>query len=260
MPEADADEVVVGSQVARTHAVDVGSLLRIRGRDFTVVGILDVTLSGPDSFVFMAFPLAQRLLVDSEPVLRRAALVPGSGVLPVATAAAVFWEAGRDPEDVARDIRSRLPDVTVVTPTMARAQIDGALAFLRALVLGGGIIALVVAVLAVANTMVTAVVERRREIGLRRVVGATRRQVVRLLMLEAAVLGLAGGALGTLVGTVTVIGLNELTERVGASAFLVTPRLIVLALLLPGVLAALAGTWPARRAVRLTPTEALRYV
>src|SRR5438876_12270240 len=113
--------------------------------------------------------------------------------------------------------------------------------------------------LAVTNTMFTAVVERRREIGLRRVVGATRRQVVGWLIAEAASLGIAGSLLGLLAGTLAVAGLNAVAERLGAPVFLVTPRLALLAGVLPAALGALAGLWPAWRAARLPPTDAIRY-
>jgi putative ABC transport system permease protein len=260
VPRADADEVVVGSQVARSSHLAVGSTLAVRGQTFTVAGVLEPTFTGPDSFVFMPFARAERLLVDGDAVLRRAALVPGSSVLPVATAAAVFWRDGEDAEAVAARIREQVRGISVVSPAEARAEIDRALVFLRALVLGGGIVALVVAALAVANTMVTAVVERRREIGLRRVVGATRGQVVRLLLLEAALIGTAGGVAGVVLGTGAGLALNAVTERLGAPIFLVTARLLVVAVVLPALFAAVAGVLPARRAARLPPTEALRYV
>jgi len=122
------------------------------------------------------------------------------------------------------------------------------------------VIALVVASLAVTNTMLTAIVERRREIGLRRVVGATRRQVVGQLVVESGLLGIAGSLLGLVAGAAAVGGMNDVTERLGAPVFLLTPRLALAAALLPAALAALAGLWPAWRAARLPPTAAVRYV
>ena len=258
-PQPDTDEVVLGSQVARFFGADTGSTITVRGRTFRVAGVLEPTLTGPDSFVFMPFATAQRLLIDSEPLLRRLVLAPGTRLLPIATAAAVFWAPGEEAETVAARIRAGVEHVSVVSPADAAGQLDRALAVLRGVIIGSGLVALLVASLAVTNTMFTAVVERRREIGLRRVVGATRRQVIGQLLLEATVLGLAGSVLGVLGGAAAVGVLNSVTERLGATVFLLTPRLALVALLFPAALAAAAGLWPAARAARLPPADALRY-
>jgi len=258
VPSPDGSEVVVGSQVARFLHADVGTSIEVRGQHFTVAGVLEQTFTGPDSFIFMPYPTAQRLLVDSEPLLHRMAMVPGARLLPIATAAAVFWRAGDDPEVVSQRIRDALPALSVVSPAAGARQIDRALTFLTSVIVGSGLAALLVASLAVTNTMFTAVVERRREIGLRRVVGATRRQVVAQLVLESGILGFLGGVLGFAGGAASVGTLNALTERVGAAVFLLTGRLTLLALVLPAVLAVLAGLWPAWRAARLPPTQAIR--
>lgn len=253
------DEVVIGSQVAKHYGATIGSTLAVRGNTFRVVGVLETTFTGPDSFVMMQFPTAQRLLLDTEPMIRRFAMVPGANLLPIATAAAVFWADGEDPEAVARRIRDAVEGISVVSPAESGAQLDRALTFLNSVIVGSGLVALLVASLAVTNTMFTAVTERRREIGLRRVVGATRRQVIGQLLIEATLLGLCGAALGVAGGAVTTAVLNGITERLGAPVFLLTPRLALIAALLPPVLAALAGLWPAWRAARLPPTEAVRY-
>jgi putative ABC transport system permease protein len=259
VPTPGTDEVVLGSQVARYLGAAAGETITIRGSTFRVVGVLEPTLTGPDSFVFMPFATAERLLIDSEPLLRRLVMVPGSKLLPIATAAAVFWEDGEEPEALAARIRERLDDVAVVSPADAAEQFDRAVTVLNGLILGSGLAALLVASLAVTNTMFTAVVERRREIGLRRIVGATRGQVLRQLVLEAVALGVFGAALGLLAGSGGVRGLNGLTERLGAPIFLLTPRLVLAAAALPPLLAALAGLWPAWRAARLAPTDAIRW-
>ena len=259
VPAAGSDEVVIGSQVAKRFDADVGSTIRVRGRDFRVVGVLEQTLTGPDSFVMMPFATAERLLLDSEPVLRRLTMVPGSQVLPIATAAAVFWKDGEDPEQVADRIRDQVQGLSVVSPKQAEAQIDRALAFLRGIINGGAIVALVVASLAVANTTFTAMVERRREIGLWRVVGATRRQLVSRLVLEAVLLAVAGSTIGLVAGLLATDSLNALTERLGSPVFLITARLVGAAALLPPMMAALAALPPVWRATRRPPTEAVRY-
>jgi putative ABC transport system permease protein len=259
IPEPDSDQVVLGSQVARYFHAEPGSTITIRGKAFHVVGVLEPTLTGPDSFVFMPYGTAQRLLIDTEPLLRRLAMVPGAKLIPIATAAAVFWAPGEDPEAVARRVREHLTTLSVVSPAEAEAQLGRTLTFLNSVILGSGLVALLVGSLAVTNTMFTAVVERRREIGLRRVVGATRRQVIRQLLIEASLLGVLGSLLGLAAGLGAVRGLNALTARLGAPVFLLTPRLALAATVLPALLAALAGLWPAWRAARLPPTAAIRY-
>jgi putative ABC transport system permease protein len=260
LPDAGSEEVVVGSQVARYFRVDTGGTIAVRGRTFRVAGVLEPTFTGPDSFILMPFATAESLLVESEPLLRRLALVPGARLLPIATAAAVFWGDDADPEAVAARIRERVDHVSVVSPGDAAKDLDRALVVLNSLIVGSGIVALLVASLAVTNTMFTAVVERRREIGLWRVIGATRRQVVGRLVGEAATLGAVGSLLGLAAGAVAVVGLNAAAERLGAPIFLLTVRLAVLATILPAALAAAAGLWPAWRAARLAPTVAVRYV
>jgi len=259
IPSPDGNEVVIGSQVAKHFGADLGSTIQVRGRDFHVVGVLEPTLTGPDSFVMMPFATAERLLLDSEPVLRRLTMIPGNSVLPIATAASVFWNQGEDPEQVAERIRQSVPGLSVVSPKQAEAQLDRALAFLRSVIDGGGLVALLVASLAVANTTFTAMVERRREIALWRVVGATRRQIVSRLVLEAILLGLAGSVLGIVAGGVLTQWLNLITERVGAPVFLITARLVAAAAVLPAALSALAALPPVLRATRRPPVEALRY-
>lgn len=260
-PAPGTNEVVVGSQVARRFELDVGSTLTVRKRTFQVVGVLEPTLTGPDSFVFMSFQTAQRLLIDTEPVLRRIVTSPGGSAmpLPVATAAAVFWEPDGDPEALATRIRSAAPELSVVSPRDATTNVDRALTVIDSLILGSALVALLVASLAVTNTMFTAVTERRNEIGLRRVVGATRRQVIGQLVCEAVLLGFVGSALGVVAGVLGVHALNTVTERIGSPAFLMTVRLLLAGATVPAVLAACAGLWPAWRAARLTPTDAMRF-
>lgn len=257
--EEDDDAVVIGSQVAQVYGAGVGSTLEIRGRPFTVAGVLEPTLTGPDSFVFVPFATASRILIDSEPMLRRLVMTPGANVLPLATSAAAFWRPGADPEVVAQRIQEEVPNVSVVSPAEAARQLGRAMALSNGLMLGSAVVALLVGSLAVANTMFTAVVERRREIGLRRVVGSTRGQVIGQLVTEATLVGALGSLLGTALGAMGAAALNVVTERLGAPIFLVSWRLVAVALLAPMLLAAAAGLWPAWRASRLSPTEAVRY-
>jgi putative ABC transport system permease protein len=134
-------------------------------------------------------------------------------------------------------------------------------------VLGGiGGIALLVAAIGVINTMVMATLERTREIGIMRAVGATKRTVRRLFTVEAGVLGFMGGVFGVGLSFAVMLLLNKvLNQRLANSG--VTSRDVVsvpigLALIVIAVttgIGMLAGRLPARRAANLDPVEALRY-
>ena len=128
-------------------------------------------------------------------------------------------------------------------------------------------IALIVACLGIANTMYTAVLERTREIGIMKALGARSADVRGMFMSEAAMIGLIGGAVGLLIaGLVSVIGnivVNNIAQSQGIpldlSVFRLTWWLVVGALILASGFSALSGLFPALRASRLDPVAALRY-
>jgi macrolide transport system ATP-binding/permease protein len=137
---------------------------------------------------------------------------------------------------------------------------------LRLALLGLAVVALVLACLGIANTMYTAVLERTKEIGVLKALGARRRDVLQLFVAEAALIGLAGG----LVGIVIAIGLarlgNTLVDRLahsvtgaGLDVFRTDVAVVVAALALAVVLSTVSGLLPAVRAARQDPSRALRY-
>jgi ABC-type antimicrobial peptide transport system permease subunit len=134
-------------------------------------------------------------------------------------------------------------------------------------VLGGiGGIALLVASIGVINTMVMAILERTREIGVMRACGATRAHVRRLFTFEAASLGFWGGVIGIGIGYALIRGANVMLDKQFASSGVDTANIISLPVWLIAavigvttVIGFLAGLGPASRAARLNPVDALRY-
>lgn len=135
------------------------------------------------------------------------------------------------------------------------------------LVLGGiGGIALVVAAIGVVNTMVMAILERTREIGVMRAVGAKRATVSRLFTFEAALLGFWGGIFGVAAGygltRIANIFINKqlASNSVQASNIIGLPIWLILAVIgITTLIGMLAGLYPAHRAAKLNPVDALRY-
>ena len=132
------------------------------------------------------------------------------------------------------------------------------------IVLGGiGVIALAIASLGIANALLAAVRERRREIGILKAVGARDRDVLRTFLIEAGVMGALGGLLGTVLGLALARLVAEVVDRYLTSQGLAgvhvgIPYLFGVGAILGSiVLALLAGTFPARRAARLPAREAV---
>lgn len=276
--------VVIGTDLAFERRAQVGQTLTIRGRSFEIVGVADKTMTGPDRMAFVTLEDAQELLSESQPHLRlvreqaealksipsfwldmlppalrrQLQAVRGLPVEELATSASVGWKTGEDPEEVARRIRERVAGVEVYSPAEMRASLRQATLVFNLLILGSAIIALVVGGLAVMNTMTMAVLERTREIGLKRVLGAHTSDILREYLTEAALIGLLGGLTGVGAGSAFTSALNRWMAERGGTLFAVTSRLEVLAVGLATVLGVIAGLYPALRAVKLDCVCALR--
>jgi putative ABC transport system permease protein len=123
-------------------------------------------------------------------------------------------------------------------------------------------VAVLLALLGVINTLLAAVLDRTREIGLLRAVGAARAHVLRLFVGEAAFIGLSGGLIGILSGTVLGLIITQMVseQSLGWSFPYVFPGGVALQMSLTATLcAAVAGLYPARRAAALDVVEALAY-
>ena len=166
------------------------------------------------------------------------------------------WQA----QAIAQSLRARHP-VKVESWQEANAQLVSAL---NAQSVSTGVIravVLVVVVLGIASVLVVSVVQKQREIGILRAMGATRGQVLRVFLLQGAIVGAVGSALGVLLAAVLVWAFTAFVRGSdGAPLFPITlePALLLQAAALATVCGVLAAIAPARRAAALDPAQAIR--
>ncbi len=253
--DAASNVVVLGSDLAKQHRTKLGDSMTLRGESFTVIGILEPTLTAPDNSAMVPLAAAQRLFVKTLPPLLGAKLQPSE----VATSFEVYPAAGADTQVVARAIEANLPDTSAMTGKDFDKVIGSSVALLDAILVGIGLISLIVGGLSVINTMAMSIAERTREIGIKRSIGASRARILRELVFEAALIGFIGGLIGLAFGALVVTMANEAGRENGTVLFLLTPSTALTALGFSTILGAFAGFVPALHAARLDPVSALRY-
>jgi putative ABC transport system permease protein len=240
-------EVVLGAQAAGVLQIDrVGGhvLVYLGNTWFTVVGILKPVLldSSLDSDVFIPLPVAERMFQTKPNPSEIYVRADVSAVSKVAGLLA----ATADPQQ---------PDgVQVSRPSDALEARAAAKGQFTTLLLGLGAVALLVGMIGIANIMVISVLERRGEIGLRRALGATKRHIWSQFLAESALLAVLGGIGGLLLGA----GATALYAQARNEPFVIPLYALIAAPTAGLVIGAIAGLYPAMKAARLSPTEALR--
>jgi putative ABC transport system permease protein len=238
--------VVLGAATA--ERLGIGALHRnmqiwLGGRWFTLIGILDRMPLAPelDLGALIGWPAAQRYLSFDGNITT------------------IYTRTNPDAVEAVRDVLARTAnpaqpnEVDVSRPSDALAAQAAADKTFTALLLGLGAVALLVGGIGVANTMVISVLERRSEIGLRRSLGATREHIRTQFLTESLLLSMLGGGAGIVLGSaVTAVYATAQSWPTVVPTWAVAGALAA-ALIIGGV----AGLYPAIRAARVAPTEAL---
>lgn len=255
-PDDEGSNVVVfGSDLARKKDARVGDTVVIRDVDFEVVGILEPTLTAPDTTAVIPLHAAQELMTASLPAPIRDAISADELISQVV----VYPDVGVNDADLAQRIEAGVDNVQTLTGAEFDEQIGSATAIFNAIIIGVAIISLVVGGLSVINTMAMSVAERTREIGIKRAIGGSRRRIIGELVTEAALIGFIGGIIGLVLGAVVVFLANEAGRDSGTILFDLTPGTALFAVAFSTILGMIAGVIPAWSAARLDPVEALRY-
>ncbi len=260
-----AEVVVLGSQVSETLfglRDPVGQTIRINGRQFTVIGVLEskggTAFGNQDNQVIVPITTAyyrlssQRtsqgdIIVQTINVQGQSSEVMDKAVQEIAT---VLRLRHRITGEDNFDITSQQETIEALEETTNTFVVFlGAIASISLLVGGIGIM----------NIMLVSVTERTREIGIRKAMGAKRRDILLQFVAEATLLSLGGGGIGVLAGLVLsrVLDGRSLGNQTFQTAF--SGDIAILALVVSAAIGLFFGIYPAMRASRLHPIEALRY-
>jgi len=254
---------VLGDATARTlfrGADPLNQLIRIKGVPFRVVGVLEPKGGSSffggnqDDIIFIPITTAQVRLLGGRTASGRQV----SAILASASSEARIYQAM---EQITLTLRRRhkiegdQDDFTVLSQQDLLGAFNQVTTILTVFLAAIAGISLVVGGIGIMNIMLVSVTERTREIGIRKAVGAKRRDILMQFLIEAVLLSLVGGGVGILVGT----GVARLVDSTGAIITVVSPESVLLAVGFSVAVGLFFGLYPAARASALNPIEALRY-
>jgi putative ABC transport system permease protein len=263
-------EVLIGYSVAYElfdKPIDLNKKIKIHGQEFRVVGIMNKAggvFKQMDTLVYIPKSEMRKIFGLDEEIV---SLID------------IKVEEGNDPNEIARVVEEKLlalhkvskenKDFTVISPEFSRKVTEQITSLMQALLGSIAGISLLVGAIGIANMMFTNVLERTREIGILKAIGATNRQIMSIFLVESGIIGFVGGILGIVLGYFLGEGFLFVRQlMISKTRFVPTTEeiphislsleLIVATLIFSFVIGLIAGLFPARRAARLQPIEALK--
>ena len=259
--EGDSNKILIGYNYKYKKLfekpVRTGNKLEINGVEFEVIGVLEsIGNSQDDQQVYISIEDFQKLYGKDEEI-------------------DLIWVQIKQNEDLEkiaeatkkelmdfRNVEEETIDFTVSTPEELLDSFKNILNILLVFLVGIGSISLIIGGIGVANTMYTSVLERKKEIGTMKAIGAKNSDILLLFVIESGLLGLVGGIVG-LIGGISIAKIIEYIIRVLIGSDMLRASmniyLIVGVLLFAFLIGVLSGLTPSYQASKLKPIEALRY-
>ena len=253
----DVNEVILGHNAAMNlfdEKVRIGDEIIVKTKRFRMVGYFNqIGEQMMDNVVYMSIDNLRNL----------------TGEPPVAISANVKVKEGANIDLVARQIDFELSKQTVVeeysvlTPDKTQKLVDDVLEIIELVLVVIVFISLIVGAVGIMNTMYTSVLERTKQIGIMKAVGASNDSILSLFLLESGMIGLIGGLIGVILGVLFAFLIGIGAEQAGVDGLFAWSAIeifdIVAVLIITFVVGLVSGIMPARQAGKMEPAEALRY-
>jgi len=253
--KGDKGSVLLGWNIAHDEfdkEIRVKNNIKIEEKSFKVIGVIkEAGLPTMDDAIIMTLNDARDLYdISDEVSAMMVHLLPGVDMDKAADTIHRRLKRARDNENF-----------EVFTPKQILDQLKTILGILEIVLAGIASISLLVGGIGIMNSMYTSVLERTREIGIMKAVGATNANILSMFLFESGLMGFVGGLVGVGIGAGVALAFGTIANLLGFSLLLVKVdyKLVAFALGFAFLVGVISGTLPAYRASQLKPVDALRY-
>lgn len=251
------NKVILGNLTANTlfkNKIRAGDKIVVQSKIVEVSGVLSrIGSQDDDNSVFLSWDAFHNI----------------SGLSPGAFSALVKIRSGANIDLVAQQVKYQLSkqevvrDFSVLTPAKANRIVGNVLSIVEFFLIAIAFVSLAVGAVGIMNTMYTSVLERTKQIGIMKAVGASSDKILSLFLIESGIIGLVGGSIGIALGIFLSYVISLIVARLGVNGLFSLAALdyfgIFVVLIITFIAGVLSGILPARQAARMEPAEALRY-
>lgn len=256
LDSADQNVVVIGGRLSDSYfgkPLGINQMFTIEGSAFRVVGVLD----DQSNTIYMPIQMAFAVLEDKENG------VYDSIVIKIKDEDQLDEVMNKTEKRLmlVRHVTEKTKDFSLTSSKKIQETRSEMMSSMNAFLVAIAAVSLIVGAVGIANTMFTSVLEKTKEIGIMKAIGARNKDIMYIFLLNAALIGLVGGLLGAIFGTILSGTLPALMGETGMlrGGTFVSVNAIALALSVSVFIGILAGAIPAFQASKLKPVDALRY-
>ncbi|MDR2624447.1 MAG: ABC transporter permease [Methanobrevibacter sp.] len=238
------DEVIIGKLASDNLNKNVGDELDIGEDKFEIVGIFESGNSNQDGSIFTSLDVIQKMVKDEKSL----------------SMISVYVEKGADIRGVAKMIEDKYGEnISTVTSVSDVKRMDDLMNMINGASLAISLLAIIIGGVGIINTMIMTVFERTREIGVLRAVGWSRTKILSMILGESIVLTLFSAVIGSIIGVIVLKALVAVGMMGGIFSPVFTLETFIKGFVVAIFVGLIGGLYPALRASKLTPTEALGY-